>query len=209
MDLSRPAFDLFGSNEGRLLHRLAVLTEGTSGRRIHELSGVKSLRTTQQILERLVIIGLVDVRGTGAVNLYSLNRHHILWEPVNQVLEAPAALERKIGEILSATVGPRMVGAALYGSFARGEGGRDSDIDIFVLWADEPVADERIELLDAVSERIRRLSGNSAQMLPMTSDELESLVEAGDPLIASLRADARALTTGFDITEILGRGGRS
>ena len=203
MNLSHPAFDLFGENEGRILQRLAVLAEVTSGRRIHELSGVKSLRTTQQILSRLVAIGLVSLRLTGASNLYSLNRGHILWHPISQVLESPGKAETYITETLNQVIGGRMAGAVLYGSFARGDAGRDSDIDILVVWAEPIDTATGAELLDEASERIRRITGNTAQMLPMTKDEVSALVAGDDPLIESLRADARSLTEGFDLKKLL------
>lgn len=205
MNLSQPAFDLFGQNEGRVLHRLAVLTEGASGRRIHNLSGVKSLRTTQSILERLDRIGLVTVRRVGAANQYTLNRGHILWKPISQVLESPASLEQHIAKVVSDVFGDRIVGAAVYGSFARGDADADSDIDILVVHADEPGTGDLVEPLDTASQRIRALAGNEAQLLPVSVNELNALVDSGDPLVESLRSDARSLTEGFDISGLLRR----
>ena len=120
MNLSHPAFDLLGENESRVLGRLAVLADGTSGRRIHQLAGVGTLRTTQKILRRLVEIGLADVKPAGPGNLYSLNRDHVLWGPIQQMLETPATTEQHISRVLHQILESNMVGAALYGSFARG-----------------------------------------------------------------------------------------
>lgn len=203
MDLSHPAVDLFGENEARIFHRLAVLAEGGTGRRIHELSGVKALRTTQSILERLARIGLVDVRPVGPANQYTLNRGHLLWAPIELVLATPARLESDIVAIMSQTFTGNMAGAALYGSFARGDAGPDSDVDILLVWAADAPATGRAELIDQAGERIRRLTGNPVQILPVTETELGTLVDAGDPLVESLRADARPLTDGFNLTRVL------
>ena len=57
MDLSHPEYVILGENRARILQRLAVLAEPASGRRIHELSGARALRTTQRILDELVALG--------------------------------------------------------------------------------------------------------------------------------------------------------
>jgi predicted nucleotidyltransferase len=203
MNLSHPAFDLLGENEGRVLSRLAVLADGTSGRRIHQLSGVGSLRTTQKILKRLVGTGLVDVRPAGPGNLYSLNRDHVLWGPIQQILETPATTEQHISRVLDQTLEPKMVGAALYGSFARGDASEVSDIDILVVWADDADDADRAEALDVAAQSIVKLTGNTPQFLPMTKNEISALVDVNDPLITSLRADGRSLTEGFNLQKTL------
>lgn len=206
MNLSHPAFDVFGENEGRVLHRLSVLGEGATGRRLHDLSGVASLRTTQTILERLTRIGLVNMRPVGSSNEYTLNRGHVLWEPILRVLESPATVETGIAQILAAVFGEHLVGAALYGSFARGEADADSDIDILIVHADGESAIGLVGLIDDASERIRVLTGNDAQLLPVSRSELRNLVVHGDPLVESLRTDARSLVEGFDLDGTLHRG---
>jgi predicted nucleotidyltransferase len=204
MDLNRPADVLFGEERTRVLQRLSVLADGASGRRIHELSGVRSLRTTQRILHELVAAGLVDVRHIGSANEYSLNRHHVLWGPVEQLLATPSRLETAMAKILSETLHDRGATTALYGSFARGEAGTDSDVDVLVIWDDdEHDESDATELLDTASRRIEQLTGNHAQLFPLSRDELARLVERGDPLIDSLRRDARQLTPGADLRRLL------
>lgn len=206
MNLSHPEFDAFGENEGRILRRLSVLAEGATGRRVHELAGVASLRTTQTILERFTNIGLVDMRPVGSANVYSLNRGHALWEPIQKVLALPAVVEAQIAEIVSGAFGEGLVGAALYGSFARGEADSDSDIDVLIVHADDDLVRDFVDAIDASSERIRVLTGNDAQLLPVSLSELRDLVLHDDPLVGSLRADARSLVDGFELGKILQKG---
>lgn len=207
MDLSHPEYAILGENRARILYRLAVLAEPTSGRRIHHLSGVASLRTTQRILGELVDVGLVDVQPVGAANAYTLNRAHVLWPPIEQVLALPAATESAIAQIVGAAVRDHAVGTAIYGSFARGEAGPDSDIDILVVWEPGVSPDQAASILDNVAEQIRKLTGNRAQLFPVSGDELDRLVGRSDPFIESLRTDARTLT-GIEIKRLLGRSRR-
>jgi predicted nucleotidyltransferase len=197
MDLSHPAYDIFGESEGRILHRLAVLSGGATGRRIHDLAGVNALRTTQRILRRLTEIGLVDVRAIGRSNEYVLNRGHVLWGPIERILALPSRIEEEIAGILAAAFDDRLVGAALYGSFARGEAGPDSDIDVLIVHANSAASQDLVNEIDVASERLRALTGNEAQLLPVSVTELRNLVVHGDPLVESLRRDARSLVEGF------------
>jgi predicted nucleotidyltransferase len=203
MDLTHPAFEVLGENRARVLRQLSLLAEGASGRSIHTLSGVKALRTTQQILDDLTKIGIVDVRRMGSANLYTLNREHILWPPIETILATPARTEQKIANLLEATLAGHARAILLYGSFARNEAGPHSDIDILIVWnngIDEQLA---TELLDMAAQRVRRLTGNDAQLLGVTSTELEGLIARGDPIVDSLRVEARPLKAGVSIKQLL------
>jgi predicted nucleotidyltransferase len=203
MDLTHPAFEVLGENRARVLHQLALLAEGASGRSIHTLSGVKALQTTQQILDDLTRIGVVAVRRIGSANLYTLNRDHILWAPIEAILTTPARTEQEIAAVLDATLAEHARAMLLYGSFARNEAGPDSDIDILIVWNDGVDEQLATELLDTAAQRIRGLTGNDAQLLAVTNSELEGLVARGDPIVDSLRAEARPLKSGISMKQLL------
>jgi predicted nucleotidyltransferase len=194
MDLSHPEYAVLGESRARVLLRLFMLTESASGRYIHELSGNASLRTTQRILDELVDVGMVRVRRVGAANAYRANREHVLWGPIESLFAIRAVVEARIAEIIESALRPWMISALLYGSMARGEAGADSDIDVIVVWA--AAGDDehpQLALADA-AEQIRLLTGNHAQLLAVSPEELRMLVDADDPLVESLRQDARPLT---------------
>lgn len=202
MNLNQPASDVLGENTARVLHRLAVLGEGASGRRIQELARIANLRTVQRILVRLEAVGLVDVHPIGRANRYSLNRDHILWKPIEILLEMPARVEEQLQRIVADVFGSHMRHAIMYGSFARGTAGIDSDIDVLLVWADDVPSDARVSTLAEAAERTRRLTGNDAQFLAVTGEELTALIDAKDPLVTSLLSDGRALSEGTDIHQL-------
>ena len=202
MDLSHPEYVVLGENRARILHRLAVLAEAASGRRIHELSGVRALRTTQRILDELVALGLVDMQRVGPANAYTLNRSHVLWGPIEEILATRAVVASAVEEAVREETAGVVVSAAIYGSMARGEAGPESDVDVLVVWEDATAADQRDAVLEALHERVRRLTGNRVQVLAVTGAELARLVEHDDPLIASIRKDGHTVT-GVEIRTLL------
>ncbi|THG34332.1 nucleotidyltransferase domain-containing protein [Glaciibacter flavus] len=205
MDLSHPEYAVLGEDRARILRRLFVLAEPASGRRIHQLSGVTSLRTTQRILDELVRTGMVEVQRLGSAFAYQANRDHVLWGPVEQVLAVPSLAEQQMAEILTETLGDKTTSTALYGSFARGDAREDSDVDILVVWNDHVAAGQKEDTLHAAAEAIRRLTGNETQLFAVSPAELNRLIENDAPLIESLRTDARRLT-GIELKRLLKSG---
>lgn len=204
MNLSNPAYDVLGESAGRVLGRLAVLPDGASGRRIHELSGVATLRTTQRLLDQFVRIGLVDMHAIGKAHRYTLNREHLLWKPVEILLELPAAIESELIEVIESEFDGAVDHAILYGSFARGTADDSSDIDVLIQWRDDAGSpDDLAQIVERAVSRVRERTGNSAHFLGVNRAELQRLIAAGDPLVDSLRREGRALAEGTDIADLL------
>lgn len=141
---------MLGENVERILRQLAILPHGDTGNRLHQLSGASSQLTTQRKLDKLVHIGIVVATAIGNSKRYELNRSHALWPVVELGLETSARTEDKIGDLVRNAVGTDAV-AAVYGSFARGEAGPNSDVDILIVWpngTDTDVQDEAISAID-------------------------------------------------------------
>ncbi|WP_056732233.1 nucleotidyltransferase domain-containing protein [Agromyces sp. Soil535] len=200
MDLSHPAADLLGESQARILHRLAVVSDGLTGRRIGELAGVP-VSTTQRILADLERIGLVTARTAGAARVYTLNRRHVLWDPVERMFAAPARIEQIISESASEIVGDR-ASVALYGSAARGEADRESDADIVIVWKDDIDSTDREAVLATMSERVAEATGNRVEIVDLTRDDLRRLTNAKDPLVESWKVDAKTVV-GLDLKRLI------
>jgi hypothetical protein len=191
VNLSRPLDGLVDPNVARVLYRLAILPQGETGRRIHELSGVGALRTTQRILGELVSIGLVDVESVGPSNRYALNRSHILWGPVEALFASPARIEQRIAETFADAAPGNSL--AIYGSAARGDADRDSDIDILIVW-DTPLSlDDREEIISRTGLAAVEATGNNPHIVDIDNAKLLSMAASHDPLTDSWLSEARTL----------------
>lgn len=192
MDLSHPAASLLGEAPSRILHRLALVSTGLTGRRLGALSGVAP-STAQRVLSDLERIGLIDATDAGRSRLYTLNRSHVLWKPVEDLLAAPARVEQLIGEAAEEIAGDRTT-VALYGSFARGEAGPDSDVDILVIWDDRVDASDRSRLIDELTDRVHEATGNRVEIVDVTRSQLTSMSADADPLVGSWSTDAKTIS---------------
>lgn len=206
MELSKAGADLLGENEAGLLLALSRLTRGVSGREITRLAGVRSLTSAQRALARLVDIGIVTAEESTHATLYRLNRGHILWTPVEQILASPATIAEEIGKIVQDRAG-NSVTAALFGSVARGDAARGSDIDLALILADDFPAADRESLVDELHDRVEPYTGNPLQVFDVTRSELNRMLAEDDPLVRSWANDSQTIA-GTDLSTIIAEAAR-
>lgn len=117
----------------RVLCREAELT----GREIGRKAGL-SPRAAQQALLELYAAGVVHRKAAGASYLFSLNRERYV---VKNILVPLFEGEQRLAaamteELRKALPGKGVVSVIMFGSVARGESGRGSDLDIMILLED-------------------------------------------------------------------------
>ena len=190
MDLSRP-YSLVSSTAD--LDALAVLVRTTSplsGREIARRSD-RSQEWTRHVMERLVEHGAATRQRAGAALLYELNRDHLAIPAIIQLVELRVALvDRLRNDFDTWELQPES--AALFGSAARGDGGVDSDVDLFLVrpaGVDEDDRGWRAQV-DRLAERVRAWTGNNAGTVEVGSDEIADLIDRAPPILGSVRADA-------------------
>ncbi|MCC5952257.1 MAG: nucleotidyltransferase domain-containing protein [Acidimicrobiia bacterium] len=132
------------------------------------------------MLLRLVDEGLVlEVPGG-----YLLNRDHVAAPAVELLASLHGELVSRIrGAVEEWSIPPSLVG--LFGSAARRDGDANSDIDVLVV-SDDPDLDDRV---DELAARIRRWTGNRAQVVGRTPTEIIRLRRAEEPILAEWRRD--------------------
>ena len=194
MDLSSPARVVIPTLDAEVLMAIAGITMPLTGRQIARLLEAKSHRGVSLVLERLRQQGLVDVVAAGSSNLYSLNRDHVAASAVEALMDLRGKLFQRIREAISNwEVAP--ISVAVFGSAARGDGGISSDIDLLIVrpeltQADEPKWDQQ---LSDLSFWVLRWSGNRASLIQATPSEIAGMIERGEPIVESLRKEARYL----------------
>lgn len=191
MDLSRPYSAVSPSLDGDVLAVLAGTTRPLTGREVSKLARRGSQRGVQAVLERLVVQGLVEQQAAGRALLYRLNREHVAAGAVEALADLRGELIRRVAdEIDSWATAPLHV--SIFGSFARGEGDADSDVDLFVVRPAEIDEDDGPwrDQLDLLAERLHRWTGNHGGLAETSADDVARLRREQPAVLAALRDDA-------------------
>ncbi len=194
MDVANPYKAVCPSLDGDVLKVLAGTTMGLTGREVALLTGRTSHAGVLRVLNRLTEHGLVDRVDLNRAFLFTLNREHLAYPAVVTLAGMRVVLLDKLQEELEAWEIPPLH-ASLFGSAARGDGDAHSDIDLFIVRANEVDQEDPRwrEQLSTLESKISRWTGNRAAALEVPESEVERLVAEDRPIIAELRADAIAL----------------
>lgn len=171
----------------RILRVLLAAPQPLSGRQVAELAGL-SHRGAIQALDALVASGTVRQRRAGKAYQYSLAREHAAAEKIIlPALRAETELLDDLRKTLAGKLGRYAVSLTLYGSAARGEERRGSDIDVFAVAESggrKKELEERAEtLIPFFRERYHAL----LSLHCMTHAELRG--KAGLALLRSVRSE--------------------
>jgi predicted nucleotidyltransferase len=120
--------------------------------------------------------------------LYRLNRDHLtarsLVELAGLRLGLVDDIRKEIGRWAEVPLA-----AWLFGSTARGDGDRDSDIDLFFISGTNPDAGRWQEQLGGLAARVEAMTGNPVQILEHTFESFQALEASGSKLTKALRVE--------------------
>ncbi|MEI2638369.1 MAG: nucleotidyltransferase domain-containing protein [Microthrixaceae bacterium] len=185
MDVSMPIMTVVPSLDGPVLAALAATTEPMGLGTVHNRAGRGSKSGVRSVLLRMVDDGLVIVVPGG----YLLNRDHLAAPAVELLASLHGELTNRIRSVVEEwNIAPRLVG--LFGSASLRDGDANSDIDVLVV-SDDPDLDERV---DALAEQIRRWTGNRAQVIGRSPNEIARLRRAKEPILAEWTRDLVVIT---------------
>ncbi len=165
-----------------------------TGQETHRVTGVGTYGGVRYALERLRRHGLVDGRAVGGSRLFTLNREHLLYpalEAAFERLDPQRDLRERVETLAGRHYPAGDVTVAVFGSVARGEAGPDSDLDLLAVVPRED--DRAAAFVDELETSARSWTGGPVQVLVHTSASLGAAASADDPLVTSLRRDARVL----------------
>jgi len=211
MDLSNPLGSLLPANEARALRVLARLESPISGRQVHALAGEGSYSGMRLALERLCVSGLVEGNPSSSSTNYAINRDHLLWQPIKDILESRSRLFRNIRNHL--TNSPEddaeqlTLSVSLYGSVARGDSGAASDVDLAVVYENEMQKAQEQMAVDTLVRQIERWTSSAVQLYDVTRAELAAMARSQDPIINSWVADS-VTVMGPSISTLIAQGSR-
>jgi predicted nucleotidyltransferase len=185
VDLSEPLRTIAPGLDSAVLQVLAGTESGLSASQIARLTARGSRVGQVPVLNRLVEHGLVSAQPANHGYLYSLNRDHVLAEPVMAAARARTTIVARLVAALG-SLRPEPLHVSLFGSFARGQGDADSDIDLLVIpCPDADLGDEWNDQLDALAAKVYAWTGNRLEHVVLTRDRLRAAFKAGEPIVAS------------------------
>lgn len=204
MNLAQPYTAICPPVEGGALSVLAGTTRPMTGREIARLMGRASHSGVLRSLNRLAEHGVVNREEAGRALLFTLNREHL----AAPVVELLAHMRSALFDRLSREVGSWQIAAvhvSLFGSFARGEGDTNSDIDLFIVRPQKVDREDPRwrEQLDLLARQVQRWTGNPAGIAEVGKEEIPRLRKEEPPILAELRKDAITVA-GSEAAALLG-----
>lgn len=182
--------DVAPAVRGALLQVLARLEQPVTRRQLAAAASVAPGHASSVIGE-LVRAGLVTETMAGRSSMVALNRYHLAAEPVIALAGLRGELIRRLRTQL--TSWPDVLGAWLFGSVARGDADRDSDIDLLLV-ADDLDAPDLHDRLASLQTDVRSWTGNDLQVVEHSAVTWRELVRSENPLVEQIRLDGIALT---------------
>jgi predicted nucleotidyltransferase len=193
MDVGHPIRDVVPGARGMVLATLVQLEKPVTVRALARHSGV-SAQTALNLVDELSQVGLVRTERMGGLIMVALNRGHILAEPLFALAKTRGRLIERLSEELAEW--PGLAAAWLFGSAARGDGDRLSDIDLLLVAEAGTDDAEWSGHVATLADRVHEWAGNPAQITEYAWESFEQLVRDGNLLITAIRDDGIPLTPG-------------
>lgn len=193
VDLREPVQAVIPGAQGRILAVLCQTSAELNLRTIARLSGV-SVAQASRVMPTLVDLGLVERREAPPSALFKFVPDHVAARAVTALADARRTVLGEMGESASRlSVAPLSV--IVFGSFARGEADRSSDLDILLVrpaGVDAEDAQWRAAI-DGWVEGVCRLSGNPVELLEVGGEEVGAKLRSKRQLWSDIQRDGIAV----------------
>jgi Polymerase beta, Nucleotidyltransferase/MarR family len=186
MDLSAPIADVIPGPRGAIIAALVRLRVPVTGRELAAQAGVPPA-TAARVVNDLQAAGLIERGPAGHVMGVVLNRRHLAVPALEELAGMRAGLVGRLRSTITQWKVPAVAGW-LFGSAARGDGSRHSDIDIVVVARRERSVDWE-QQIGELGDLAVASTGNTAQVIDYSRKEFRELVDSDNPLIRALRSD--------------------
>lgn len=193
MDFVRPIEAIVPGAQGRVLAVLSETTAELNLRTIAQLAGISQAQASR-LLPDLVALGVIERREVPPASLFRLVPEHIASQALLALARATDTVLHEMGRLAGAL--PRSpVSVIVFGSFARREAETDSDIDLVVIRPEEVDEDDDqwSASLEVWRRDVRRLTGNSVEILEVSTAEAATKLAGRTQVWADIRRDGRVV----------------
>jgi len=136
-----------------------------TGREIARLLGV-SHSNVQRALRVLVEDGLASKKRTGRADVFSANRDHFTFKALRDLFKVKRELSDRIEQDLLSAFQESGISVTVFGSYARGEADRRSDVDVLVITKDRTKLENKIGTIEADFARRYNVSLSAKVLSP-------------------------------------------
>lgn len=171
VQLNRPLATITPTLDGDVLAMLAQHEVPFTAGQLHRILDRYSEEGIRKVLLRLARQGVVQSTRVGSAYTYQLNRDHLAAESIIQLAHLTQRLLEKIEKRLESWE-VQAEYAAVFGSAARGTMTENSDIDIFLVRADDAPVDAWDAQVGGLASDVSRWTGNDTRPLEYTVSEL-------------------------------------
>lgn len=189
VDFMRPVEAVVPGAQGRILAVLVETSAELNLRTIARLSGV-SVAHASRVLPALVDLGILERRDMPPSALFRFVPENVAARAVTALADARRTVLRELGD-RGRRVSPSPVSIVVFGSFARGEADRASDLDVVIV-RPAAVAEEQPtwrEGVDRWIEHARRLTGNRVELLEAAEQKIAQLLRSRKQLWLDIQRD--------------------
>ena len=189
MDFVHPVEAVIPGVQGRVLAVLVDTTAELSLRTLARLAGV-SVAQASRVLPGLVELGLVERREVPPSSQFRLVRSNVAARAVIDLARSRNTVLDTIGAGAAVLPSPP-ASVIVFGSFARGAAGRESDVDVVVVRPDEITEDDEdwSASIEAWRTEATATAGNAVQVLEVSASEAQSRLRSNKQLWRDIHRD--------------------
>lgn len=201
--LSHALDDILGPHSKISVLRVLFSQDGLSGREVARRAGL-SPRAASLALTQLVGAGILSRHPVGNTHQFSICRkRHLVSAALSVLFQEETTLAETMGHHILRTIGrDRCVSVAIFGSYARGEAGPQSDLDVLVLLSGSSRTAKVKEDLQKSAAGFHDLFGLHLAPYVVTTAEFSDRLKKGDKLMKSMVREARVVS-GKPLSEVL------
>lgn len=172
MDFREPVQAVIPGVQGRILAVLSRTSAELNLRAIARLSDV-SVAQASRVMPGLVELGLVERREAPPSALFRFVEEHVAARAVAMLADARTRVLEEL-KTTAGRLGVQPVSVIIYGSFARGEADRSSDLDVLLIRPPRVAEDDPAwrAAIDAWVLAVRRITGNRVELLEIAAEEV-------------------------------------